>query len=430
MADRRVVITGLGVVSPLGVGVQSHWASVASARSAVRRHERLSTLGLPIDFAAAVPEEALREYLQWLPKKQLKLYNRATIFAMIASIMAVEEAALQNPLPDPTRMGVILGTLFMTYNLQPFLQHLPEVESDQVPNVIDLGKALKRYMQAINPVDFSLKIIPNLTAGHIAIAFNALGFCRTIADGCQGGLQAVGQASQIIKDGGLDVALCGGAEATLEELVLADLCTMGLLADGGENPEKACRPFDARRNGMVAGEGAGILILEEREHALRRDAKIYGEVLGFGASAGEASIDGVRESLLRSMGRALAEAKDAEVDYIHANGDSTKVHDRAETEAIKEVFGPAAYGIPISATKSMHGHLISASGPVELITCLLALKHGIIPPIINYEEPDAFCDLNYVVNSPRPKPGMKTAVVNAVGFFGESTSLVVRRSDG
>lgn len=419
----------MGVVSPLGVGTEAHWVSVVSARPAVKRLERLSTLKFPVDFAGEVPEEALKGHLSLFPRKQLKLYNRLTLFAMVASSLAVQDAGLKDSPPNPMAFGVLFGALFTTYNLSSFLQPLPEVESERIPSTIDLGKGLKRYMQTINPVDFSLKNILNLTASHIAIAFNAQGLLRTIEDGPTGGLQAIGQASQIIKDGRLDVALCGGAEAPLEELILADLCAMGLLAQRDEEPAKACRPFDARRSGVVLGEGAGILVLEEREHALRRGAKIYGEVLGFGASADGASLEGVRDSFHRSMKRALVEAGDGVVDYIQAHGDSTPLHDRAETEAIKETFGPAAEGIPVSATKAMHGHLISASGPVELITCLLALKHGIIPPTINYQVPDPSCDLDYVPNRPRPRSGMRMAVVNAIGFFGESASLVVWRSD-
>ncbi len=423
---RRVVITGIGVVSPLGVGMEAHWASVRSGVSAVRRLGRLSALRFPVDFGAEVPADALEGPL--LPRKQLKLYNRATWLGMVAASLAMEGAGLRESPPDPTTFGIFLGTLFTTYDLPLFLEHLAHAESDRTPNTLDLGKANAYCMASVSPITFSLKVLPNLAAGHMAIAFDARGFCRTLADGCTGGLQAVGQAFSVISRGELDLALCGGTETPLEELILADLCAMGLLAEEVEEPSKACRPFDARRNGIVLGEGAGMLVLEERERAIRRGAGIYGEVAGFGVSAGEGSLEGIREGLRRAMGVALEEAGEGVVDYIQANGDSTPVHDRAETEAIKGVFGPGGGGIPISATKSMHGHLISASGPVELITCLLALKHGIIPPTINYEAPDPFCDLNYVVNSPRPKPGMRTAMVNAIGFLGESASLVVRGS--
>ncbi|MFQ5903106.1 MAG: beta-ketoacyl-[acyl-carrier-protein] synthase family protein, partial [Candidatus Binatia bacterium] len=328
-----------------------------------------------------------------------------------------------------------------TFAFPIFLRWMAEAESSERAETLDLHKANSYCMTSINPMDFSLKTMPNLTAGHIAIAHNAQGFCRVIADGCTGGLQAIGQAFLAIKEDQLDIALCGGAEAPLEEFVFVNFCTMDFLAQGVKEPERACCPFDAGRRGAVLGEGAGILVLEEYEHALSRGAKIYGEVLGFGAAAGDitvspqsstisdqSKVDKVTERLSLAMRAALAEAETDQVDLIAPNGDSTKTHDLAETQAIREVFGPMAKGIPISATKAMHGHLISASGAVEFMTCLTALDRGIIPPTINLRNPDPLCDLDYVPNTPRPWPNMRTVLVNAVGLFGEGASIVVRKA--
>jgi len=299
---------------------------------------------------------------------------------------------------------------------------------------MDLGKANAYCMTSINPVDFSLKTMPNLAAGHIAIGHNAQGFCRVIADGCTGGLQAVGQAFLAIKEDKVDVALCGGAEAPLEEFVFLNLCTLDFLARTGE-PSRLCSPFDRSRSGAVLGEGAGMLVLEELERAQSRGARIYGEVVGYGSAAGDAMIgrnparvEAVAERLGLAMSSALREAKVESVDLIAANGDSTITNDLAETRAIKRLFGPRARSIPISASKATHGHLISGSGALDLITGLLALNRGTIPPTLNLRNPDSQCDLDYVPNLPREKEGMKVALVNAVGLFGESACIVVRKA--
>ncbi len=440
---RRVVVTGLGVVSPLDIGMGGHWEALISGRSAVARSQRLAAQNFPVDVVAEIPEPVLQKQLKRLPRKQLKLFSRVALFGMIGSSLAVEDAGLSNASNDPRRFGVFLGTFFTTLDFPTFLRWMAGAESSERAETFDLHKANTYCMTSINPMDFSLKTMPNLTAGHIAIAHNAQGFCRVIADACTGGLQAIGQAFLAIKEDQLDIALCGGAESPLEEYIFVNFCTVDFLAQEVEEPERACCPFDAERAGAVLGEGAGMLVLEEYEHALGRGAKIYGEILGFGAAAGDiavspqssvisdhSKVDRVTERVSLAMRAALTEAGTDQVDLIAPNGDSTKTHDLAETQAIKEVFGSAAKGIPISATKAMHGHLVSASGAVEFMTCLVALDRGIIPPTINLRNPDPLCDLDYVPNTPRPRPNMRTALVNAVGLFGESASILVRRVNG
>lgn len=435
MAERRIVITGMGAASPLGVGWREHWEGLCAGRPRVQWIEGLRRDGFPVAFGAPVAEEALRAS-RFLPsRKQLKLFNRATLLAVVAAAMAAEEAALASAPPDPERVGILLATLFTPYNLQTVLGLLARAQSGDDPVKVDMVRLAGLWMADVNPVDFSLKVLPNLTAGHIAIALNIQGRCGTLVHGWTGGLQALGEAYLAIRDGGVDVMLAGGAEAPLDEQTILDLATTGLLAQGVEEPATACCPFDLRRRGLIVGEGAGIVILEELEHARRRGAPVLGEVVGYGASAGvglAADGDGIARTLAQAIGDALRAGglEGRPVDFIHANGDSTPVNDRAETRAIKLAFGPEAARIPIAATKSMQGHLFSGAGPVEAIASVAALARGVVPPTVNLLAPDPDCDLDYVVDEPRPCPGMGTALVNAIGPLGEAAAFLLRRWDG
>lgn len=431
---RRVAVTGVGVVSPLGIGAEEHWSRLISGRSAIGRSRRLADQGFPIDIVAEIPEAILGHHFYRLPRKQLKLFSRVMLFGMIASSLAAEDGGLNHGSFDSTRCGVFLGTFFTTLNFPAFIHWMSEAESSGVAGTLDLGKANAYCMTSINPVDFSLKTMPNLAAGHIAIGHNFQGFCRVIADGCTGGLQSIGQAFLAIKENQLDVALCGGAEAPLEEFVFVNLCTLDFLARADKEPGKPCSPFGLSRSGAVLGEGAAMLVLEELERARSRGAHIYGEIVGYGSAAGDATVDhksqkveAVAERLGLAMRSALQEAEEEKVDMIAANGDSTKTNDLAETKAIKETFGPMSRSIPISASKAAHGHLISGSGALELISGLFALNRAMIPPTLNLISPDPQCDLDYVPNQAREKKGMRLALVNSIGLFGESASIVVRR---
>ncbi len=431
---RRVAITGMGIVSPLGIGREEHWAGLVSGRSAIARSRRLASQGFPVDVVAEIPEAALKSQLHRLPRKQLKLFSRVMLFGMIASSLAVEDSGLRNGSLDATRSGVFLGTFFTTLDFPAFLHWIAEAESGSSAATLDLHRANSYCMTSINPVDYSLKTMPNLAAGHIAIGHNAQGFCRVIADGCTGGLQAIGQAFLAIQENQVDVALCGGAEAPLEEFVFVNLCTLDFLGRSATEADKVCSPFDGARSGAVLGEGAALVVLEELEHARARGARLYGEIVGYGATAGDATIgleservEAVTERLSLAMKSALAQAGEERVDLITANGDSTKVNDLAETQAIKQIFGARAKDIPISASKAMHGHLISGSGALELTGGLLALSRDIIPPTLNLRSPDAQCDLDYVAHRARERKGMRAALTNAVGLFGESASIVVRK---
>lgn len=422
---RRVVVTGIGVVSPLGIGMDAHWDSLLRGRSAVSRLERLARLGFPVDVAAEVSAEKMAACLPRLPRKQLKLYNRTTTFAMTAAILAAEDAGLSAPVPELPRAGVILGTLFIPYPIQSILSCLPGMESAEDTYRVDLGRALKRYLKTLNPLDMSLKIVPNLTAGHIAITYGLRGSCRTVSDAWTGGMHAIGQAMSAIREGELGLAFCGGAECPLEDMVFADLCCTDLLAQAATPPEQTCQPFGSGRSGIVAGEGAAVLVLEAREYAERRGARIRGELAGFGAAIAEATPDGIRESCRRAIRSALADSGCDAVEAVSANGDGSRPNDQAEAEALRAVFGSRTGFPAVYATKGSHGNLFSAAGPLEVAAAVLAVERGTVPPSANCHDPDPACGLRLSGQVPTAQPGLRAVLVDALGAFGESACVVV-----
>ncbi|MBI4488542.1 MAG: beta-ketoacyl-[acyl-carrier-protein] synthase family protein [Deltaproteobacteria bacterium] len=428
MPGQRVVITGRGVVSPLGIGVEGHQRGLLAGRSVIRRSERLSASGFPLSSAGEIPDETLKNSTALIPQRQKKLMSRAGILAAIASMDAAREAKLEETEIDPNRVGIFLGTWLTFFSLSSFLRYLGDTESGREPRVMDSEKANLRCLETMNPVDYSLKVLPNLAAGHLAIFHRAQGCSRVIADCWRAGLLAVAQAAQAIGSGELDVILAGGTESPLEEGIFCDLCTLEVVARDRGEPDPICRPFDARRRGAVLGEGAGMVVLEERGHALRRGMTFFGEITGSACSAPGPA--GCPETALGlSMKKALLESKldCGEVDFVHANGDSTPDYDRAEWQAVKSIFGLHATAVPVTATKSLHGHLLSASGAVELISSLMMLQHGVILPIANCDNPDPECGLDLVRDTPRVKSGMRSALLNAFGLFGEAASLVIQR---
>jgi len=292
-----------------------------------------------------------------------------------------------------------------------------------------MGRALQLSRTAVNPLDLSLKIVPNLTAGHIAINFCLRGFCRTVSDGCTGGMHAIGQAMTAIREGELDVALCGGAESSMEDLVFADLCSTDLLAVAAEPPERTCRPFGRGRGGTVAGEGAAVLVLEAYEYAVHRAARIRAEVAGFGAAIGELTPAGVQGSSERAMRAAVADGRGDGVDLVSANGDSSPLNDQAEAAALRGMGGAHGRSLAIYATKGAHGNLFSAAAPLEVATAVMALEHRMVPPSLNCDDPDPECGLILSGSAPQPLPGVRAVLVNAIGAFSEAASLIVTRPD-
>ena len=425
--NRRAVITGVGVVSPLGIGSQAHWSALIAGRSAVARVDRLTQLGFPVDVGAEVSGQAVAACLPRLPKKQVKLYNRATTFAMAAASLAAADAGITAPVADPLRAGVILATLFIPYPIQSVLPLLPRAEAADARDRVDLGKAMKQCLGGVNPLDLSLKIVPNLTAGHLAIHFGLRGACRTVADGWTGGLLAIAQAATAIREGALDLAFCGGAECPLEEMVFADLCSTELLSPAAASPDRTCRPFGLGRRGTVAGEGAAVLVLEAEEHAARRGAPARAVCAGFGAASADPSPEGVRDSLSRALRAALDESRRDAPDLVSLHGDGSAEGDLGEATAWQAIAAGAGDWPTLYATKGAHGNLVSAAGPLEAAGAVMALERETVPPSRNCEQTDPVCGLSLVADGPRAVPGMRTAVVSALGAFGEAACLVLTR---
>jgi 3-oxoacyl-[acyl-carrier-protein] synthase II len=430
VGERRVVITGLGLVTPIGLSAHAFWEKVKSGKSGIGSITSFDASMLPVTFAAEVREDEFDPTMYVKNRKQLKLLSRNGVFAMAAANMAIADSDLSFQDLDPGMMGVYLGTSYGQRDMEDKINILLSSESESMAGALDTIKYGSVFMKDINPV-YTLQSITNLVACHIAIAHNARGPVSTFVTNCTSGAQAIGSAYRSVKRGDAEIMISGGTEATIYPQHLLDAALfLPISTNKNRAQERVCRPFDAMRDGTVLGEGAGIVILESLEHAKRRGGKIYGEVLGYGVSAGHIHHN-QRESersIALSMENALLDAgiSPSEVDYVNANGDSSKLGDKLETLAIKKLFGEYAYGVPISSTKSMIGHLAAASGAVELITSLLAMRENVIPPTINYEHPDPECDLDYVPNQARQSE-VSLTLSNSVGWFGESASLIIRK---
>ena len=408
-----MVVTGMGAITPFGVGVEKLWKGLVNGESAIRRITRFDPSRLDARIAGEVPDF---DPLEHIDKREAKRMDRFTQFAVTAAGQALRDAGLTVSELDPDRVGVLIGSGIG--GIETLLgQHLALLEKGP-------GR--------ISPF-FIPMMIANMAAGHVAIYYGAKGPNCTTVTACASSANAIRDAFDIIRQGEADVMVAGGSEAPLVELAFAGFCSMKALSTRNEEPERACRPFDRERDGFVMSEGAGVLVLESEDHALRRGARIYGEILGCGMTADAYHItapDPEGEGGARSMARALHDAGIApgQVDYINAHGTSTPANDRTETMGIKRVFGEHARTIPVSSTKSMIGHLLGAAGAVELIATILTIKEGIIPPTINYENPDPDCDLDYVPNRARPAD-VRVALSNSFGFGGQNVSIVVGRYD-
>ncbi len=423
-----MVITGLGLVTPIGVGVNPFWRNAKNGKSGVKPIRPYDPVMEPIKYAAEVDlaEFEPKHYLK--RTKQLKFLTRHAKFALAAAKFAVDDARLSDHAIDPARMGVYLGTLFGQPSIKDDLDIIFASESERRPGKMDGAKYGNYFAKHINPID-TLKNITNLIACHIAIAHDARGPVNTFIDACISGAQAIGSALRAIQRGEADIMIAGGADCSIFRQCLIDFSLLfpAAASDPASAPE-VCRPFDALRQGFVPGEGAGFIVLENLQSARQRNAGIYGRLKGYGLSHGHRQAEALETipPAVFSMQRALEDAgiDAAQVDYINANGDSTVMGDRLETMAIKKVFGKHAHRIPISSTKSMTGHLLSASGAVELIASVLALRDNLIPPTINYEYPDPECDLDYVPNHARERE-LNIVLSNSSGWFGQSACLIV-----
>jgi len=406
---RRVVITGIGMISPLGIGNQPTWDGLVAGRSGVGRITKFD----PSAFACQIAGEVRGfDPGQWIEKKEVKKSDTFIHYAVAAAQMAVDDAVLDTVREDSDRFGVIIGS---------GIGGLPLIEEMH-------RKMLERGPSRISPF-FIPGLIVNLASGHISIRFNCRGPSSAPATACATGAHAIGDAFKIIQRDEADIMFAGGSEAVITPLAVGGFSAMRALSTRNDDPERASRPFDLGRDGFVMGEGAGVLLIEEREHALARGAKIYCELTGYGMSSDAYHITSPSEDgagMTRVMQRALKDAGLAtgDIQYINAHGTSTPVGDRIETLAIKKVFGDYAYKLAVSSTKSMTGHLLGAAGGLETGIAALALKHGIMPPTINYETPDPDCDLDYVPNQARPAK-LRHVLSNSFGFGGTNASLIL-----
>ncbi len=411
MASRRVAITGLGAVTPIGNSVEEFWAGVCQGRSGVGPITRFDATGFAVRFAAEVKDF---DPLRWIEKKDVKKMDPFIHYAIAAATEAVEDAGLDLAKEDPLRIGVVVGSGIG--GMGTILEHY-RVLLDKGPD-------------RISPF-FIPAVITNMASGQISIRYGAKGPNSSVVTACATGNHAIGDAFEIIQRGDADVMIAGGSEAIINPLTFAGFCNMRALSTRNEAPEKASRPFDRDRDGFVVGEGAGLVVLEALDHALARGARVYAEVIGYGMTADAYHMtapDPDGDGATRAMALTLADAGVApeQVGYINAHGTSTPYNDKTETLAIKRVFGEHAQRLAISSTKSQIGHLLGAAGGVEAIATALALYHGILPPTINYETPDPECDLDYVPNQAR-KQEVEAALSNGFGFGGTNATLLFRR---
>ena len=412
---RRVVITGMGTVNPVGNDVSTYWKGLVAGQSGAGPITAYDASDQAVRIAAEVKDF---EPVAFLGHKQARRTDRFTQLVMVSADQAVTDAALTfDNNGSNSHVGVIIGTgIGGVSTLLAGYDTLRE-------------RGPSRVSALMTPM-----MMPNAGAGEIAIRYNIHGLAMSLSSACATGTNAIGEGTERIRRGDAEVMLCGGGESTMHPLTLAALSNMGAVSHRNDEPKRACRPFDADRDGFVMGEGAGVLILESLEHALRRGVHIYAEVIGYGASCDAFHITAPDENgagAALSMRLALRDAglRPEEIDYINAHGTSTPLNDPIETRAIRTVFGDHAYRVPISSTKSMVGHLMGAAGAVEAIACAKILETGTVHPTINYEIPDPECDLDYVPNKARVTHP-RTALSNSFGFGGHNATLIFRRWEG
>ena len=414
MSKRRVVVTGLGMISPLGIGNEPTWQGLIEGRSGIGRITKFDVSDYACQIAGEVRGFKPEDFIE---KKEVKKSDTFIHYAVAAAQMAADDAKLDTSKEDEDRVGVIIGS---------GIGGLPLIEEMH-------KKVLERGPSRISPF-FIPGLIVNLASGHISIRFNARGPSSAPATACATGAHAIGDAMKVIRHDEADVMFAGGSEAVISALAVGGFAAMRALSTRNDEPERASRPWDAQRDGFVMGEGAGVLILEEREHAIARGANIYCELTGYGMTSDAYHITSPAEDgsgMARVMNRALKDAglAAADIDYINAHGTSTVVGDRTETLAIKTVFGELAYKVAISSTKAMTGHLLGAAGGLESAIAAMVLRTGILPPTINYENPDPECDLDYVPNQARTIEGIRHVLSNSFGFGGTNATLIFSRHD-
>jgi 3-oxoacyl-[acyl-carrier-protein] synthase II len=409
MSRRRVVVTGLGLISPVGNDVASGWASLLAGRSGIGRITRFDASAFTSQIAGEVKGF---EVSDWMPPKEARHFDTFIHYGIAASAQAVRDAGITADTVDPERVGVIVGS---------GIGGLPMIEDNH-------AELVNRGPRRVSPF-FVPGSIVNMVSGQVSIMHGFQGPNYAVVSACTTGLHSIGDAGRLIEYGDADVMIAGGTEATVSPLGIAGFCSARAMSTRNDDPATASRPWDRDRDGFVLGEGAGVVVLEEYEHARRRGARIYGELAGYGMSADAHHItapdrDGPRRGMLAALRNAGLDGD--QIQYVNAHGTSTPLGDKNETEAIKLAFGDHARRLVVNSTKSMTGHLLGAAGGVESVFTVLAVHHQVSPPTINLFNQDPECDLDYCANQAR-EMRIDAAISNSFGFGGTNGSLVVKR---
>jgi 3-oxoacyl-[acyl-carrier-protein] synthase II len=410
MEKRRVVVTGLGAVTPLGNDVETTWKGIIEGKSGIGPLTRVNADEYPAKVAAQINDFSPEAFIE---KKDARKMDRFTQYAVVSALMAVKDADLSINEGNAHRIGVWIGSGIG--GMETFEEQYEIFQ--------------KRGYRRVSPF-FVPMLIPDMATGQVSITLGAKGFNSCTVTACATGTNSIGDAFKVIQRGDADAMITGGAEAPITKMSVAGFCANTALSSNPD-PKTASRPFDKNRDGFIIGEGAGIIVLEELEHALARGAKIYAEIVGYGATGDAYHITAPApggEGGARAMKMAINDGglKPEDIDYINAHGTSTEYNDKFETLAVKEVFGEHAYKLAMSSTKSMTGHLLGAAGGIEAIFSVLSIRDSILPPTINYETPDPECDLDYVPNTARQQE-VKAVMSNSLGFGGHNATIVFKK---
>lgn len=408
---KRVVITGVGVVSPVGNNAEIFWNSIKTGQSGVDLVTRFNTDDMTCKVAAEVKDFSTDGYIE---KKEAKRMDLFTQYGVVAAKMALEDSKLDIKNGDPERVGVIIGS------------GIGGISTLEDQHKVLMEKGPRRVSPFFIPM-----LISNILPAQIAIMTGAKGYNQTVVSACASSTNAIGDAFRLLQRGDLDIVISGGAEAAITPLSFSGFCSMKAMSTRNSNPKMASCPFDADRDGFIMGEGAGVVILEELEHAKSRGANILAEICGYGVSNDAYHItapapDGIGAAKAMELAIKDAGIQPNEVEYINAHGTSTPYNDKFETNAIKQIFGEHAYTLAVSSTKSMTGHLLGAAGGIEAIITSLALTEGFLPPTINYVTPDPDCDLDYIINQGREKE-INYALSNSFGFGGHNATILLKK---
>ena len=436
---QRVVVTGMGCVTPVGNNVEQMWESLRRCANGVGPITHFPADDFPTRFAAEVKDYSVADYID--DPERFAHASPNILFAIGAASQAMADSGLSDGDFDPPRFGIYLGAGEGGQDFQRYMSVIARSRSDsngdedssEAGDTVDIEKFIRFGLETMEP-QAELEQEPNRPAGHLAGLFNAQGPNMNSLTACAASSQAIGEATELIRRGDVDVMLSGGAHSMIHPFGVTGFSLLTALSTHNDDPSTASRPFDLNRDGFVLGEGSGMLVLEELEHARSRGAHIHGEILGYGSTADAYRITDIHPEGRGAIACINMALKDAginrdELQYINAHGTSTKVNDKVETMAVRKTLESDADSTPVSSIKSMMGHLIAAAGSVEAITCLLAIRDNVLPPTRNYETPDPDCNLDYVPNQAREAP-VQRALSNSFGFGGQNISLVLSEFNG